>query len=327
MDELQGFENYLKKRKRRITSDGTIIRYRNLLGVMLRSFSWSEEGFDNFIYEQREKGKSGSLINKYITTGKYYCQFLGVDFRSGAFERVPEESPERVPFTDSEIEQIVNLPMDPEIQDYGSHSKWTMFWKCVAYSGCRPGEMVKMDIDHVDFANNCFIFEKWNKTKRGRLVIIFPGLREELRKYISELKTKLLFTPGRGKERVMSPKAWDKDIKRRLERVGIKRQATAYTFRHSWASDLLKNEASFPIVSTMLGHTNPKTTMIYNHTNLVAQEKAIKHHTQYEKFMTPKEHAMQWIAFIQSKKPENIPGMNYQKVLDVYKAIYDCVDK
>lgn len=325
MDELEKFENFLKRKKRKITSDDTIIRYRNLLGVMLRTFPWSEEGFEEFIYQQRKKGKSGSLINKYITTGKYYCQYLGVDFHSSSFERVPEETPEKVPFTDSEIESILSLPPEPDKEDRGSHKKWAMFWKCVAYSGCRPGEMAKMDINHVDFANNCFIFEKWNKTKRGRMVIIFKGIREEVKEYISELKTQLLFPPYRSKREIMSQKAWDKDIKRRLERVGIKRHATAYTFRHSFATDLIKNDASFPVVSGILGHSNPKTTMIYTHMNLRAQEKAMNHHTQYEKHMTDLEQVMQCIRFIQDKKLEEKPGINYIKVLDAFKCLHESI--
>lgn len=49
-----------------------------------------------------------------------------------------------------------------------------------------------------------------------------------------------------------------------------------YTFRHSFATRLLQEEQPLFVVQDILGHSDPKTTRIYYHGNLKAQEKAMK---------------------------------------------------
>lgn len=57
-----------------------------------------------------------------------------------------------------------------------------------------------------------------------------------------------------------------KAIKRAVQEAGICKRATAHTFRHSYASHLLRNNHDIRAIQELLGHGDVRTTMIYNHT-------------------------------------------------------------
>ena len=57
-----------------------------------------------------------------------------------------------------------------------------------------------------------------------------------------------------------------KAIKRAVNKAKIPKRVTAHIFRHSFASHLLQANYDIRTIQELLGHSDVRTTMIYNHT-------------------------------------------------------------
>ena len=59
--------------------------------------------------------------------------------------------------------------------------------------------------------------------------------------------------------------AYRKQLRQAVIKTGIAKRITAHTFRHSFATQILRNGANIRTVQDLLGHADVKTTEIYTH--------------------------------------------------------------
>lgn len=172
-------------------------------------------------------------------------------------------------------------------------------------SGLRVMETVRLRVQDIDFANGCVIVReskgmKWRRTLLPQSLLAplrayrdlalvqhqadlaagygevylphalgrkYPGAgKEPAWQYIfpaAELST----DPRSGvmRRHHLGEQAVQRQVKKALKRSGIYKKAGCHTFRHSFATNLLRAGVDIRNIQEMMGHSDLSTTQIYTH--------------------------------------------------------------
>ena len=151
--------------------------------------------------------------------------------------------------------------------------------ECLYSCGLRVTELVNLKISEINFIDGYIkIIGKGNKQ---RITPINKKLSTYLKNYIENIRFMLkidksnsdyLFLNRRGKK--ISRVLVFNIVKTACQKVGIKKNISPHTFRHSFATHLVEGGADLRAVQEMLGHSNITTTEIYTHldTNYLKEE-------------------------------------------------------
>jgi len=286
--DIEQFRLFLlteQKGKKRLRGKRTVDLHLSLLRRISRdSKSLSPDDISTFLLSLFEQGRKGTYLNDFVDTLHIYGRFLKTNLYE-TLKYFPEEDYEKATMSDEEIEKFLALPCTvltrrdtrtpaAPLITYAigkeRYLKMQMFWKCLAYSGARPGEIAALKITDVDFGRQVFCVD--GKTGK-RLVPIAQHLIPELTAYIERLDTEYLFpsTSGRNNYRHHTPTIsdvdWGYDFHSRLKKLGIKRtNLTPYSLRHSFITRMLDEDVNLYSVQNVVGHKqgSPVTSQYYH---------------------------------------------------------------
>jgi integrase/recombinase XerD len=140
----------------------------------------------------------------------------------------------------------------------------------VFYStGIRLGELCSLTIYDADL-QSAMLRVNEGKGKKDRVVPLGRQAVRFLREYVTKVRhhftrknrtERRLFMDIRG--RPLSKEMVSIGIRSHARAAGVKKKVSAHTFRHTFATELVKNGADITAVQKMLGHSDLKTTEIY----------------------------------------------------------------
>jgi integrase/recombinase XerD len=155
----------------------------------------------------------------------------------------------------------------------------------VLYScGLRVSELVDLKISSI-YWNDTFI-RIIGKGNKERLVPVSSHALKLIKNYLNQVRNHqriakgsedFIFLNNRGKPltRVMVFTI----IKQLATQIGLKKNISPHTFRHSFATHLIQNGADLRAVQEMLGHESITTTEIYTHLDRkFLFDTVLKHH-------------------------------------------------
>lgn len=112
----------------------------------------------------------------------------------------------------------------------------------------------------------------YNRCKTGTLVrvCITPGMQRLLDKYMQPGSRYLFPVLSEGSNGEQQYEAYKKALhhyncclKEIGQRLVIPIHLTSYVFRHTWATEALRNDTPIAVISQALGHTSERTTRLY----------------------------------------------------------------
>ncbi|HEX6896136.1 MAG TPA: site-specific integrase [Bryobacteraceae bacterium] len=135
-------------------------------------------------------------------------------------------------------------------------------------TGMRRSELCHLRPEDID-TERMVIRIRQGKGGQDREVPLCPKLLEQLRTYYRSVKVRngWMF-PSLQTRRPGQPitqKAIWYACREATRRAGITKAVHPHTLRHSFATHLFDNGAELPVLQTLLGHADPRDTMIYLH--------------------------------------------------------------
>jgi len=138
--------------------------------------------------------------------------------------------------------------------------------------GLRVSELINLKISNLYFNEN--IISVTGKGNKQRLIPVGEYTKKQILIYLHKSRPSLpinkndidiLFLNRRGKK--LSRQMIFYIVKKQIESIGIKKNISPHSFRHSFATHLVQHGADLRVVQNLLGHASILTTEIYTHLN------------------------------------------------------------
>lgn len=230
----------------------------------------SEDVVQEFIYDHAKTVNARSQSRLISGLKGFFSYLIFENYRdSNPLELI--ESPKigrKLPDTleESEIDQLIAAIDLSKPEGERNRAMLETLYGC----GLRVSELINLKLSDL-FFDEGFI-KVTGKGDKQRFVPIVHSTKKYITLYQKEIRNHqniqsghedTLFLNRRGKK--LTRAMIFTIIKQLAEQIGLKKRISPHTFRHSFATHLLKNNADLRSIQLMLGHESITTTEIYVH--------------------------------------------------------------
>lgn len=228
------------------------LRYTDLKNIKEHTARSVEQFNYDFIIRN---DRSVSYQNQCINGIKKYFSFKGIDVEEMNITR--PNKPKKLPqiLTPNEVKLVLAAT---------NNLKHRTLLTLVYSAGLRIGEALNLEVTQVD-SERMLLFIQSAKGKKDRYALLSHKFLILLRDYYRAYKPKKYLFEGQSSEKYTSASA-RAIFRQSITKAGIsKKGLTLHSLRHSFATHLLESGTDLRYIQELLGHSNPKTTMIYTH--------------------------------------------------------------
>ena len=256
---IEKFKQYLKSKR---YSESTIKTYSDALKSFLSFYSMKplcaidNEDVIAFNTDFILKNKlSSSYQNQIVNAIKLF--FKIVEIRSIEIEKLHR------PKRSKTLPNVLSKEEVLKIIDVTLNVKHKTLLALTYSAGLRISEALNMKPADID-SNRMLIHVKNAKGKKDRYTLLSAKVLLLLREYYSIYKPKVYLFEGQNGGQYSSRSA-QVVLQEMAKKAGIKKHISLHTLRHSFATHLLESGTDLRYIQELLGHSSPKTTMIYTH--------------------------------------------------------------
>lgn len=130
-------------------------------------------------------------------------------------------------------------------------------------AGLRISELINLKIEDLKIDRKQ-IHIKNAKGRKDRYVVLAESTLPLLHSYLNNYKPKLHLIEGHKKQ-AYTASSIRKFMSNSCKKAGLLGKVTPHTLRHSYATHLIESGVGLRHIQELLGHSSPKTTMIYTH--------------------------------------------------------------
>jgi site-specific recombinase XerD len=201
------------------------------------------------------KNQSYSVQNQFINALKLFLQVHEI-------RGIVADNLER-PRKEYRLPQVLSKEEVAQILRCTKNKKHHCLLTLIYSSGLRIGETLNLKWSDIREEEN-LIYIRGGKGKKDRRVPLAGKIKKLLSEYAQAYKPGMFLFEGQDKEKY-SARSAQQVLKRAVQAAGIKAPVTLHTLRHSYATHLLEAGVGLRYIQEILGHSSPKTTMLYTH--------------------------------------------------------------
>ncbi len=228
------------------------------------------DDISGFLKEQRKKKISSRSLARAVAALRQFYKYLKDENRIQANPADRVQTPEvkrTLPdfLTVDEINELFNSISEDDPFELRDKTMFELLYS----SGLRISEACNLKLEDVDMENMFLTIR--GKGGRERLVPFGETAGKIIRKYLDHGREEILknrysdymFISKKGE--FLNRKSVWRLLKKYISRTGIVKAVTPHTFRHSFATHLIENNADLRSVQELLGHIDISTTQVYTH--------------------------------------------------------------
>lgn len=270
-EKLYSFNRWVKENVAVITIDG--LRLDHLK-------RWY--GYLSTIRTNKGRPLKSRSINFYIIKLRGFIKYLAANgyVQSKLLDVLPYvKEPSRLPgsvMTHVQTKKLLSKIATDSAEGYRDRAMFELLYS----SGVRVGELLRLDVEDIDFKNRTALVT--GKGNKQRMVPVGKTALRYLESYIKAVRPylllgkleKALFLNSTGGR--LSYSSFRRIMRKVSDRAGIDVHVTAHTFRRSCTTELIRGGANMYHVKELLGHESLDTLKPYTQLTIIDLKKTHK---------------------------------------------------